>query len=64
MQNELRDDRVPSTSLDDANELIGNEIEREATWKSGADLQTHAGQAVRMRIVARDADVYAFRFAD
>jgi hypothetical protein len=42
--------------------LIGNEIEREARWKHGADVSKLAQQPIRLRLVMKDADVYALRF--
>lgn len=54
---------LPGYSVDDTVELIGNEIEREVRWKSGADLSKIAGQPVRLRFVFKDADIFALRFA-
>jgi len=33
-------------------------------WKDGSDLAKLAGLAIRLRIVLRDADLFAFRFAE
>jgi hypothetical protein len=49
-------------ALDDAVELIGNEIERPYRWKSGDDISGLAGKPVRLRFVLKDADLYALRF--
>ncbi len=54
---------LPGYSLADTVELIGNEIEREVRWNHGGDVSKLAGQAVRLRLVMKDADVYALRFA-
>ncbi len=54
---------LPGFALADCQEQIGNEIERVVTWKSNLNLQAIAGQTVRMRIVVRDADLFAFQFA-
>jgi len=54
---------LPGFSLDEAVELIGNEIEREVRWKDGADVSKLAQQPVRLRLVMKDADVYALRFS-
>jgi hypothetical protein len=51
-------------SLPDSVETIGNEIERAARWKAGADVSALAGKPVRLRVVLKDADLYAFRFGD
>lgn len=53
---------VPGYALADARELIGNEIEREVTWKAGPDVGSLAGRPVRLRFVMKDADLYALRF--
>jgi len=55
---------VPGFALDDATEIIGNEIERAAAWKSGADVSALAGKPVRLRFALRDADLFALRFAE
>lgn len=55
---------LPGFSLDDAVELIGNEIEREVRWKHGADVGKIAQQPVRLRLVMKDADVYSLRFSE
>ena len=53
---------IPGFTLDDAQEQIGNEIEREVSWKTGHDVSTLAGRPVRLRFVMKDADLYAMRF--
>lgn len=54
----------PGFALADMSELYGDEFEAEATWKNGTSLSTLSGQTVRLRIVLRDADLYAMRFAE
>jgi hypothetical protein len=54
---------IPGFGLTDALEQYGNEIERTVAWKSGADVGRLAGQAIRLRVVMKDADLYALRFA-
>ncbi len=53
---------MPGFSLNEANEQIGNEIERVVTWKQGSDLSSLSGKPVRLRFVIKDADLYAFKF--
>ena len=53
---------LPGYSLEEAKELIGNEIERAAAWKGGVDVSALAGRPVRLRFVMKDADLYAMRF--
>ena len=54
---------IPGYTLDESNELIGNEIERAASWKNGDDVSRLSGKPVRLRFVIQDADLYALRFA-
>lgn len=49
-------------SLDDAEPFVGDRIEQTASWKAGDDLSQLAGQAVRLRFVLHDADLYSIRF--
>lgn len=53
---------LPGFALADSSEIIGDEIRRTASWKSGADLGKLAGTPVRLRFVLKDADVFSFRF--
>jgi hypothetical protein len=55
---------LPGYALADCREIIGDEIERAAAWKNGNDVGNLAGKPVRLRFVLRDADLYAFRFAE
>ncbi len=48
--------------MKNATELIGNEIEKAVSWQGNPDLMKLAGQAVRLRIVMKDADLYSLRF--
>jgi len=53
---------LPGFSLDDANELIGNEIERAYSWKASDDVSSLSGKPIRLRFVLRDADLFSFHF--
>lgn len=53
---------IPGFSIDDGVMQIGNEIDRRVTWKSGTDVSSLAGKAVRLRLSMKDADVFAFQF--
>ena len=53
---------VPGHKLDDAIEIIGDEIDRVVSWKAGPDVSSLAGQPVRLRFVMHDADLYSIRF--
>ena len=54
--------RAAGYALEDADPLIGDEIERVASWQGRKDVSQLAGQTVCMRIQLKDADVYSFRF--
>ena len=53
---------LPGYSLEDSRQLVGNYIEREASWQIGPDLSKFVDQTIRLRFVMKDADLYAFRF--
>ena len=53
---------IPGFSLQQANEVIGDEIERAVSWKDGEDVGSLAGKPIRLRFVMKDADLYALRF--
>lgn len=53
---------IPGYTLEDSVEVIGNEIERTVSWRYGNDVSKLARQAVRLRVVMKDADLYALRF--
>jgi len=64
---ELRDydgKPIPGYTRDDADEIIGDEIERTVTWKGNADVAALAGKPIRLRFVMKDADLYSIRFLD
>ncbi len=46
----------------DCVEIVGNEIGRVIRWKGGADVSPLEGKTVRLRLVLKDADLYALRF--
>jgi len=53
---------IPGFTLADANEQIGNEIDRVVSWKQGDDVSSLAGKTVRLRFVMKDADLYSLQF--
>ncbi|MCB1078765.1 MAG: hypothetical protein KDM64_13175 [Verrucomicrobiae bacterium] len=55
---------LPGFALDDCPEVFGDSLERTVAWKSGADLSALAGKTVRLRFALRDADLFAYRFAE
>ena len=55
---------IDGFGMDDCDALIGDEISQVVSWKGSTDLTGIAGQAVRVKFVMSDADVYSFRFAN
>ena len=55
---------LPGFALDDCPPIFGDTIERSVTWVKGRDVSALAGQAVRLRFVLNDADLFAFQFKD
>ncbi|HOW71978.1 MAG TPA: hypothetical protein PKY77_15370 [Phycisphaerae bacterium] len=53
---------MPGFSLTDADEVIGDDLERVMTWKGKSDVSMLAGEPVRLRFVMKDADLYSLRF--
>jgi hypothetical protein len=49
-------------SIDDCDELYGDDLERTVSWNGNSDVGSIAGQQVRLRIVIRDADLYSIQF--
>ena len=54
----------PGFKLADANEIVGDEIARDVSWKGvhGSDVSQLAGRPIRLRFAMKDADLYAIRF--
>jgi len=53
---------IKGFELEKAKELIGNEIEKAVSWQGDPDLSKLMDQAVRIRFVMKDADLYSMRF--
>jgi len=47
---------------DDCDLIFGDEIERVVRWRGASDLGALAGEAVRLRFVMTDADLFSFQF--
>jgi len=65
IRTEIQDDTgrpIPGFTFEDSIEIIGDQIERAVRWKQGADVSALAGRPVRLRMVLKDADVFALRF--
>lgn len=50
-------------AAEDCDEVFGDALDREVSWKGSPDIGALAGMPVRLRISLRDADLYALRFA-
>ena len=55
---------IPGYTVAESPEVYGDEIEGVARWQGGASVAALAGRPVRLRLVLRDADVYALRFRE
>jgi hypothetical protein len=54
---------IPGYALADmGTDLRGNARAQRVAWRQGGDVGPLAGQAIRLRVVMRQADLYAFRF--
>jgi hypothetical protein len=53
---------IPGFTLDECSLLVGDEIQRSVAWKSGTDVSSLAGKAIRLRFVMREADLYSLQF--
>ncbi len=51
----------PGRGLDDCDPIHGDDLQRIVTWRGDAELAEFAGPVLRLRIVVRDADVFALR---
>jgi hypothetical protein len=54
---------IPGYNMDETTEIIGNEIKRIVQWKEQSDISKLAGRPIRLRIVMKDANLYAFKFS-
>jgi hypothetical protein len=53
---------IPGFALEDCPEIYGDQIGQSVAWNAGTDVGKLAGQAIRLRFVLKDADLYAIRF--
>lgn len=62
---EIRDKEgrgLPGYGIDDCHLQYGDQLDREVSWKGGADVGALAGRPVRLHVELKDADLYALRF--
>ena len=48
--------------LSEATNLVGDQLDRVVSWKSGDSVASLAGRAIRLRFVMQDADLFALQF--
>lgn len=53
---------IPGYTLNDSQEIIGNEIKRIVSWNSKSDVSSLAGKPVKLKIYMKDADLYSLKF--
>ena len=53
---------IPGYTIEDCQEIIGNEISRIVSWGGKTDVNNLLGKPVRLRIFLKDADLYSFKF--
>lgn len=53
---------VPGYTMEDADEIIGNEIARFVSWKGKTNVQPLASRKIRLRVRMKDADLYSVKF--
>jgi len=64
---ELQDEEgnpLEGFSLNESNEIIGNDVDLEVHWSENADLASLNGMPIRMHFVLKDAHLYAFQFTE
>jgi hypothetical protein len=62
---ELRDEAnrpIPGLTLGECKPLSGDQVHGVVTWTKGNDVSALAVNPLRLHLVIRDADVYAFEF--
>jgi hypothetical protein len=54
---------VPGRAVGDMQPIYGDRLDATVTWSNGSDVSALAGRPVRLRVVLKDADLFALRFA-
>jgi hypothetical protein len=52
----------PGFSLEECDEIVGDEIKRTVSWKTRSDIASLAGRTVRLSFAMKDADLYSLQF--
>ena len=53
---------IPGYTLKECKLIVGDSLDRTVEWETTSDLSALKGQAIRLRFVMSDADVFALRF--
>lgn len=53
---------LPGYTVNDAREIIGNEIKRIVSWNGKEDVSSLEGKPVKLKIYLKDADLYSLKF--
>ena len=48
--------------LENCTPITGDSLSQQVSWKDGADISSHQGQVVQLRIELKNADLYALQF--
>ena len=57
-------DAIPGFTLNDSRAFTGDELSGTMTWNNRTDLSDLAGKPIRLKIMFRNADIFALRFAN
>ena len=55
---------ISGHTLADSDELFGDRVAQQVTWKNSSDVSSLAGKEVRLRFVLHDGDIFSYQFAD
>ncbi|CAL1519378.1 hypothetical protein [Chitinophaga sp. MM2321] len=61
---ELQDEQgkpIPGFTLEDSQELYGDNLDKKVYWKNGSDISSLQGLPVRIRFILKDAALFSFR---
>jgi hypothetical protein len=53
---------LPGFELEQSNQIVGDAIDQNATWKKNSSLASLAGKPVRLRFAMQEADLFALQF--
>ncbi|MCF6284678.1 MAG: hypothetical protein L3K26_05780, partial [Candidatus Hydrogenedentes bacterium] len=53
---------IDGYTLEDCDEVFGDSVDRQVTWKGAADVSALAGKPLRIRVTMKDVDLYSYWF--